>query len=77
MRMGEDALSRLLEDDNLAARNEVAVWEAVAVWRSVRAEEGQTRGRGLVGKIRFPLIEEGCLWSRVVSMAPAEDAEWI
>ncbi len=25
MRMGEDALSRLLEDDNLAARNEMAV----------------------------------------------------
>ncbi len=46
MRMGEEVLGRLLDDDELAARNEEAVWEAVAGWR--RAEEGPARGRGLV-----------------------------
>ena len=30
MQMGEEALGRLLDDDDLAARNEEAVWEALA-----------------------------------------------
>ena len=51
------------------------MWEAVAKWRG--AGEGQARGRGLLGKIRFPLMEEEYLRSRVVGMAPAEDAEWM
>jgi hypothetical protein len=75
--MSEEALERLLEDDDLAARNEEAVWEAVAGWLRRKSEEGPARGRGLVGKIRFPLMEEGYLRSRVVGMAPAEDAEWM
>ena len=73
--MGEEALGRLLDDDHLAARSEEAVWEAVAGWR--RTEDRQARGRGLVGRIRFPLMDEGYLRSRVVGMAPAEDAEWM
>ena len=32
MRMGEEVLGRLLDDEDLAARNEEAVWEAVAIW---------------------------------------------
>ncbi len=51
LRMGEECLGRLLEDDNLASRNEEAVWEALTVWRG--AEEGQVRGRGLVGGSGF------------------------
>jgi hypothetical protein len=75
MQMGEESLGRLLDDDHLAARNEEAVWEAVAEWRR---EEGEpARGRELVGKIRFPLMEEGYLRSRVVGMAPTEDAKWM
>jgi hypothetical protein len=51
--------------------------DAGAEWR--RAKEGQARlgGRGLVGCIRFPLMEEGYLRSRVVGMAPAEETEWM
>ncbi len=75
MQMDEETLGRLLDDDGLAVRNEEMVWEAVAEWR--RAEDGQARGRGLVGKIRFPLMEEGYLRSLVVGMAPVEDAEWM
>ena len=51
LRMGEECLGRLLDDDNLASRNEEAVWEALTVWRG--AEEGQVRGRGLVGGSGF------------------------
>jgi hypothetical protein len=56
----------LLDDDDLAARNEEAVWEAVMRW--MRAEEEQAQGRGLVGKVWFPLMEEGYLRSRVVGV---------
>ncbi len=31
MQMGEEALARLLDDDDLVIRNEEAVWEAMAV----------------------------------------------
>ena len=46
----------------------------------VAKEEGQARGRVLIGpveKMRFPLIEEVYLRTRVVGMAPAEDKEWM
>ena len=75
MRMSEEALGSLLDEDDLAAKNEESVWEAVVSWR--RAEEGPARGRGLVGKIRFPLMEEGYLRSKVVGMAPAEERAWM
>ena len=32
MRMGEEELGRVVDDDRLAARNEEAVWEAVVGW---------------------------------------------
>jgi hypothetical protein len=76
IRIGENVLAGLLDDDDLVARSEEAVWEAVVGWR--RAEDdGQARGRGLVGRIRFPLMEEGYLRSRVVGMAPAGEEEWM
>jgi hypothetical protein len=75
MEIGEEALGCLLDNDGLAAKNEEAVWKALVRW--MRAEEGQVRGRGLVGKIRFPLMEEVYLRSQVVGMMPAEDAEWM
>ena len=73
-RMDEEALGRLLDDDDLLVSSEEAVWEAVVEWRRV---QGQARGRGLVGKIRFPLMEEGYLRTRAAGMAPAEEAEWM
>jgi hypothetical protein len=76
IRMGEDALAALLDDDDLVVRSEEAVWEAVVGWRRAQ-DDGQARGRGLVGKIRFPLMEEGYLRSRVVGMAPAEEKQWM
>ncbi len=44
MRMSEEALGRLLDDNGLASWNgEAVLWEAVERWRS--ADEGQARGR--------------------------------
>ncbi len=40
MWMSEEALGGLLEDDDLAARNEEAVWEAVTQWRTVEVGHG-------------------------------------
>ena len=80
MRMDAEALGRLLDDDHISARNEETVWEAVTVWWGADSEEGQARRRGLSGlveRIRFPLMEEEYLRTRVVGMAPAEDAEWM
>ena len=76
LRLEENVLGILLEGDDLVTRNEEAVWEAVCDWR--RAAAGQARGgRRLLEKIRFPLMEEEYLRSRVVGMAPADEAEWM
>ncbi len=66
MRMCEETLGKLLEEDCLA----------VAAWSPRMANEGQARGRGLMVKIRVQLMMEGHLQSRVVGKAPAEEAEW-
>ena len=66
MRMGEEALGSVVDDDWLIARNEEVVWEAVVGW--MRGESGKVGWRGVVGKIRFPLMEEDYLGSRVLGM---------
>jgi hypothetical protein len=73
--MEEETLGDLLDDDKLAARSEEAVWEALAAWMT--AEDGRPRGRGLLRKIRFPLMDEGYLRSRAAAMLPAEQAGWV
>jgi F-box/WD-40 domain protein 7 len=75
MRMGDEALGNVLDDDRLVARNEEAVWEAVVGWMS--GSSGATRGPGGVGQIRFPLMEEEYLAYRVVRMVGDADGEWI
>jgi hypothetical protein len=55
----EETLGLLLDDDELRARNEEAVWEAVLAW--IKAEDGTLRGCGLLSKIRFPLMDEAFL----------------
>ncbi len=66
MRLGEEALSILLDDDRLVARSEEAVWEAVVGWKDGAA--GKVGWRGVVGKIRFPLMGEKYLTNQVVGM---------
>jgi hypothetical protein len=57
MRLGEEALGILLDDDRLVARSEEAVWEVVVGWKGGTA--GKVARRGVMGNIRFPLMGEG------------------
>ena len=75
MRMGGEALGSVLDDDRLAARNEEAVWEAVVAWK--RGAAGEAGWRGVVEKVRFPLMGEEYLGDRVVGMVGGEDGEWM
>jgi hypothetical protein len=75
MQLGEEALSILLDDDRLEARSEEAVWESVVGWRGGTA--GKVGWRGVVGKIRFPLMGEEYLRNRFVGMMGGEDGEWM
>ncbi len=68
--MEEEALCRLLNDDNLTKRNEKFVWEALEAW--MRAGVGQLQGRAVLGKIRFPLMSDGFLRSLAIGALPAE-----
>ena len=68
--MEEEALGCLLDDNEL-----VATWEAVAGW--MKAGGAALRGHGLLGKIRFGLMDDGYLTSNAVGQLPAADAELI
>jgi hypothetical protein len=73
----EVALAGLLDDDGLEARSEEAVWEALLGW--MQEAEGPKLRRELVRKVRFPLMGEDYLLSRVAGTLAAEDADcqWI
>ena len=76
MRMRGDALGSVLDDDRLVASNEEAVWEAVVEWK--RGAAGGAEWRGVVGKVRFPLMREEYLRNRVMmGMVGGEDGEWM
>ncbi len=75
MKIEEDALGMILDTNELAVRSEEGLWEAVVGW--MKAEGQQLRGRSLLHKIRFPLMEEDFLRSGVSGMIPAEHQDWI
>ncbi len=54
MRMDEEAVGSLLDDDALRASREEAVLEAVVGW--MKGGEGELRGRGLLSRIRFCVL---------------------
>ena len=68
-KLEEEALGLLLDDDGLCVGSEEAVWESLVAWMT--AEEGRLRGRGLVGKIRFALMQGDYLGSRAAGLLPA------
>jgi len=60
MEVGEEVLGSLVEDDGLWTEGEERVYEGVMRWMK-GGEGGAVRGSGLLGKVRFPLMEEGYL----------------
>ena len=73
--LDEEALGRLVDDDRLEAESEERVFECVARWMSQGGARGGVRGLGLLGKVRFPLMEAGYLASEVEGRVPAEVRE--
>jgi hypothetical protein len=55
MKVGEEVLGSLLEDDGLCTEAEERVFEGVVRWMK-GGEGGSVRGAGLLGKVRFPLM---------------------
>ena len=56
MEVGEEVLGSLLEDDGLWTEREERVFEGVVRWMK-GGEGAEARGSGLLGKVRFPLME--------------------
>jgi hypothetical protein len=75
MRIGEEALGSLLDDDDLVARSEEHIFESVLRWMKGGTEG--LRGRGLLTKIRFPLMESKYLALKVYEQFPEEHFDWI
>jgi hypothetical protein len=70
LRIEEETIGCLLDDDRLVARSEEAVWEALVGW--MKADEGQLRGHGLIRKIRFPLMSDAYITTKLVGTIPPE-----
>ena len=66
MRMSEETLGSLLEDDRLAAEREEEVFEAVVRW--MKGGTGGQRGAGLLRKVRFAQMEGTYLATRARSL---------
>jgi hypothetical protein len=75
MAISEESLASLLDHDMLVSRSEEAVWEALVIW--MKADGTQLRGRGLLPRIRFPLMDEGYLRSKVAESIPPMYQDWI
>ena len=80
MQMEEAVLGSVVDDDRLVSRSEEAVWEAVVEWmRGAARLAGVAGWRGVVSKVRFPLMGDEYLQSRVLGMvsSPGEETEWM
>jgi hypothetical protein len=71
----EEAMGGLLDDDELGVSGEEAAFEGLVRWMKGGCEG--LRGRGLLRKIRFGLIDHNYITENVRGMLPAEHADWI
>ena len=75
MRMDEGAVGSLLDDDELRVSREEAALEAVVGW--MKGEGGELRGRALLSKIRYCVMDAEYLSVGVHRLLPAEHADWM
>ncbi len=75
MRMDEETVGSLLDDDLLCVSREEAALEAAVGW--MKGGDGELRGRGLLSTIRFCLLDPEYLAVDVHQLLPAEHADWI
>jgi hypothetical protein len=75
MQMDEEAVGSLLDDNELCVSKEEAVLEAVVRW--MQGGGGELRGRGLLSKIRYCVLDTEYLAADAHRLLPAEHADWI
>ena len=76
LRIGEDVLGSLLDEDDLVASSEERVFECLLRWMK-GAEGGELRGRGLLSRIRFPLMDGKFLALNMFDVFPENHLDWI
>jgi hypothetical protein len=81
LRLGAEELGILLDADELEADCEERVFECVLRWIKEASDnfEGAADGGGipgLLGKVRFPLMQEAYLASEVEKRIPPEHRDW-
>ena len=75
IRISEETLAKLLDEDDLFASSEEHVFECVL--RGMRGGGAGLRGRGLLPRIRFPLMDSKYLALQVYDKFPEEHLDWI
>jgi hypothetical protein len=76
LRIGEDVLGSILDEDDLVASCEEHVFECLLRWMK-GADGGQLRGRGLLSRIRFPLMDGKFLALKMYDVFPESHLDWI
>ena len=76
MGLDEETMGRLLEEDGLGVKKEEEAFEGLVRWMKGDAGGG-LRGRELLRKIRFGVMEEGYLEAKAREMVPEEYGDWM
>ena len=76
LRIGEDVLCSLLDDDNLLANSEEQIFECSLRWMKAH-DSGGLRGKELLRSIRFPLMDAKYLALKVYDVFPEDHLDWI
>ena len=74
--LDEETVGSLLEEDGLGVRKEEEVFEGLVRWMKGDAGGG-LRGRELLRKIRFGVMEEGYLDAKARKVVPEEYGDWM
>ena len=78
MHLDEETVGRLLDEDRLWVRNEEEALEGLVRWMKGDGDgDGVLRGRELLRKIRFGVIEQDYLELKAHYVLPEHHADWI
>ena len=76
--LDEETVGRLLEEDGLGVRKEEEVFEGLVRWmKGIGDGDGALRGRELLRKIRFGVMEQEYLELKAHDVLPEDHADWI
>ena len=76
--LDEESVGRLLEEDGLGVRKEEEAFEGLVRWmKGIGDWDGVLRGRELLRKIRFGVMEQEYLELKARDVLPEDHADWI